>query len=255
MPGGTRSGDFCGFAPHLMAKPSHVSRQARLPRYSGNPMKAFIIFRDRVSYARQCYAALNTAGFDVHIIDHASTWPAALAWLRELENSGTLVLRRHTNAYPWQLWEWPQFQRVMWADREPYLVTDPDVIPSDDCPADWLTRLGEVLQRSGCVKAGLGLRLDRLPPARREEITAHENIFWADEYEPGVYRANVDTTLALYRPWTEYPLFALGPAVRLGPPYVADHLSWYEDGPLPPELEHYYAHANPGHNIPRIVKD
>jgi hypothetical protein len=218
-------------------------------------MKAFIIFRDRVTYARQCSAALTAAGLDVHVVDHDSSWPAALAWLYELEASGTPVLRRGGNALPWKLWEWGPFRDLMDGDGEPYLVTDPDVVPSGDCPADWLGRLANVLAKHGCVKVGLGLRLDRLPPSGRERITAWERGFWEDEAEPGIFRANTDTTLALYRPWTEYPLFALGPALRLGHPYVADHLSWYEDGNPPPELRHYHARADAGHGVTRTVKD
>ncbi len=218
-------------------------------------MKAFIIIRDRVTYGRRCFGALQAAGLDVHVVDHDSSWPAALTWLAELEAAGTPVLRRGENAYPWDLWKWDGFRDVIWGDSEPYVVTDPDVVPSDNCPGDWLTRLTDVLARSGCVKAGLGLRLDRLPTACRAQVTEYESVFWNDEWEPGVYRANVDTTLALYRPYTEYPLFSLGPSLRTGHPYVADHLAWYEDSDArPPELQHYYARADPGHAVTRIVK-
>lgn len=218
-------------------------------------MKAFIIFRDRVTYAKRCWAHLRAAGFDVHVVDHASTWPVALLWLSEVEEAGWPVLRRGENAWPWQLWEWDRFREIMWADTEPYLVTDPDVVPSPDCPEDWPARLRDVLDRAQPehVKVGLGLRLDRLPPSRREGVLAAESGFWAGEWEPGAYRANVDTTLALYRPYTEYPLFSLGPALRLGHPYVADHLAWYEEGDLSPELRHYYAHADAGHGVSRFT--
>ncbi len=210
-------------------------------------MKAFIIFRDRVTYAKMCYAALRAAGLDVYVVDHDTTWPAALLWLRGLE---TPVMYRGENAYPWQLWQWGPFRDLMGADSEPYVVTDPDVVPSQPCPADWLAELSGALTRHRCVKAGLGLRLDRLPPGPLRDF---ERQFWADEVEPGVFAANVDTTLALYRPFGQYPLFALGPSLRLGWPYVADHLGW--DEKLTPELRHYHARADPGHGVARIVKD
>lgn len=214
-------------------------------------MKAFVIFRDRVTYVKNCVAALDAAGLDVYVVDHGSSWPAALAWLAQTQAT---VLRRGGNAYPWQLWEWGPFRDIMLGDPEPYVVTDPDVVPSRSCPADWPVRLGDVLARSGSVKVGLGLRLDKLPPSRRKQITAYEYQFWADEWEEGVFRANTDTTLALYRPFTEYPLFALGPSLRTGWPYVANHLAWYEDSGLSPELRHYYSHADAGHNVTRSVK-
>ena len=218
-------------------------------------MKAFIIFRDRVTYAKRCFGELWKAGFKVHVVDHGSSWPAALLWLANLESVGVPVLRRGENAYPWELWKWEQFREIMWGDGDPYLVTDPDVVPSDDCPIDWAVRLIGILGQNPCVKVGLGLRLDRVPASRRQQVEEWERGFWASEHEPGVYRANVDTTLALYRPYTEYPLFALGPSLRLGPPYVADHLAWYEGSNLSPELHHYYSRANPGHNVIRTLKD
>lgn len=219
-------------------------------------MKAFIIFRDRVTYAKRCALVLARAGLDVHVVDHGSSLPAALAWLDELENDwGAPVMRRGGNAYPWQLWQWAPFRDLMQNDSEPYVVTDPDVIPSGDCPADWLGRLATVLDRSGCVKVGLGLRLDRVPDDDAgRKVLAYEEQFWADAWEPGIYRANVDTTLALHRPFTQYPVFALGPALRLGFPYVADHLAWYERGPLTPELAWYHAHADAGHDVVRSLR-
>ena len=61
-----------------------------------------------------------------------------------------------------------------------------------------------------------------------------------------MFDAIIDTTLALYRPLSETPAFTVQ-AVRTGPPYLADHLAWYEDleDPLP-ELRHYHEHAEPG---------
>jgi hypothetical protein len=221
-------------------------------------VKAFIIFRDRVTYARMCYAALDAAGFDIYVVDHDSSWPGALAWLACLEASGRAVLRRGENAYPWQLWQWGPFRDLMDGDAGPYLVTDPDVVPSGDCPADWPARLADILaRRTDCVKVGLGLRIDRLPPSRQEGVTGWEQALWLEQNvaEPGVHNACVDTTLALYRPYTVYPVFALAPAVRTGHPYVADHLGWYEEeGQLSPELEHYHARADPGHSAVRTVR-
>jgi hypothetical protein len=218
-------------------------------------MKAFIIFRDRVTYAKMCFGALWSAGFKVHIVDHDSTWPAALTWLMNLEAIGVPVHRRGRNCWPWELWKWDGFRELMWNDSEPYLVTDPDVVPSSDCPGDWVAKLTDVLARNHAVKAGLGLRLDKIPAHRLEKIEKWESGFWHDVAEPGVFRANIDTTLALYRPYTEYPVFALGPSLRLDHPYVADHLSWYENGDLSPELQYYHARSNPGHHVVRSLKD
>ena len=208
-------------------------------------MKAFIIFRDRVTYARQCAAALAAEGLEVCVADHGSTWPAAVEWLAEMESAGTLVLRCGGGRHPQALWTWEPFREAVGDER--YIVTDPDVVPSEDCPAGWPDRLGEALDSSGKPKAGLGLRLDRIPAhyQRREQALEWEAQFWERPLDGGMFDAIVDTTLALYRPLHETS-FTVN-AVRTGHPYVADHLAWYEDlENLSPEMRHYHEHAEPG---------
>jgi len=46
---------------------------------------------------------------------------------------------------------------------ERYVVTDPDVVPAEGCPQDWLAYLGKILDESDSPKAGLGLRTDNIP--------------------------------------------------------------------------------------------
>lgn len=209
-------------------------------------LRAFIIVRDRVTYARQCAASLAAAGLDVCLADHGSTWPAAVAWLDEMEAAGTLVLRRGGGHHPRDLWNWEPFRQACGTGR--YIVTDPDAVPSADCPAGWPDVLGGALDRTSVPKAGLGLRLDRIPEhyQRREQVLSWEAQFWDKPLDGGLFDAIIDTTLAMYRPLPESPSFSVE-AVRTGPPYLADHLAWYEDlEDLSPELRHYHEHADPG---------
>ena len=69
-----------------------------------------------------------------------------------------------------------------------------------------------------------------------------EKQFWNREIEPGVFKAPIDTTFALYRPSFEFSKSAL----RTGQPYVARHLPWYLNLAALPEDEQYYlSHADP----------
>lgn len=209
-------------------------------------MKAFIIFRDRVTYAHLCLTALTEAGLEPVVIDHGSTWSAALVWLEHLEAAGVPVLRRGGGHRPQSMWEWELFREACGGGR--YIVTDPDVVPSQDCPGDWPARLSALLDRFPKPKAGLGLRLDRIPLhyQRRDHVLSWERQFWQRPLADGVYDADIDTTLALYRPLGEVPGFSQS-AVRTGPPYVADHLAWYEDlERLASDLRYYHEHADPG---------
>ena len=216
-------------------------------------MRAFIICRDRVTYTHLCVTAMTEAGLDPVIIDQGSTWPLAQDYLTAMEAAGVTVLRR-SGGHPRTLWDWEPFRRACGQDR--YVVTDCDVVPSEDCPLDWPGQLSGLLDRHPeYSKAGLGLRLDRIPGTyqRKDHVLKWEQKFW-DEPLPGaqlngakVYKAPVDTTLALYRPLAEREFDISLSALRTGYPYVADHLAWYEDySDLDEELRWYHAHAEPG---------
>ncbi len=212
-------------------------------------MKAFIIFRDRVTYAHLCLTAMTEAGLDPVIVDQGSTWPLALDYLKAIRVAGVQVLE-HGGGHPRSLWEWEPFIKACGKDR--YVVTDCDVVPADECGLDWPQWLGHLLDTYPWAdKAGLGLRLDRIPDTyqRKDHVLKWEKQFWENpkyETNPPSYKAAVDTTLALYRPFPERPAFTMQ-AVRSGNPYVADHLAWYEDyAELDEELRYYHEHAEPG---------
>ena len=100
-----------------------------------------------------------------------------------MESAGTLVLRCGPGRHPRVLWTWEPFRQACGDER--YIVTDPDVVPSDDIPGDWPDVLGDALDRSGRPKAGLSLRLDRIPEhyQRRAKVLDWEAQFWDTDTE------------------------------------------------------------------------
>jgi len=218
-------------------------------------MRAFIICRDRVTYTHLCVTAMTEAGLDPVIIDQGSTWPLAEDYLTAMEAAGVMVLRRG-GGHPRTLWDWEPFRQACGHDR--YVVTDCDVVPSEDCPLDWPVLMGQILDSyPDNPKVGMGLRLDRIPDhyQRKDHVLKWEQKFWEQPYDPGglyrgqplsLYTAPVDTTLAMYRPLANGFDITLT-ALRTGTPYVADHLAWYEDyDELDEELRWYHEHAEPG---------
>lgn len=234
-------------------------------------MRAFVIARDRVSYAQQCIDALLRAGLEVVVVDHGSTWPPMRTWIHEMDEEWwaasidparelpvwPMAWKEKANRHPRDLWRvGGPIHRHVGAD-ERFIVTDCDVIPDPDCPADWPDRMRATLDRYPAIrKVGLGLRTDDLP-----EHFQHADMVraWEAQYQAaadggrlgpmatdsGAVIADIDTTLAMYR---RYEPFALGPAVRLRPPYVARHLPWYEDTlHLDAEHQYYRDHAVHGH--------
>jgi hypothetical protein len=209
-------------------------------------MKAFVIARDRVTYTKRCTDSLTAALLDVVIVDHGSTWQPMLEWLNQREAEGGLILWRG-NAHPRDLWGWQPFRELCAGNR--FVVTDPDVVPSETCPDDWVQHLSNLLDKyPSRSKAGLSLRIDRIPEHYywRAKVLSWEQQFWASPIAPGVYSAGIDTTLAVYQPLAAGG-FDISNSLRTGFPYVADHLSWSEDyGNLPSDVAYYYEHAERG---------
>jgi hypothetical protein len=233
-------------------------------------VKCFVIARDRVTYARQCVDALWAVGLDVIVVDHGSTWLPAVRWLDTIDEQANTQ-----GGFPQVIWSDNRHPRDLWRERdsdrpgllgpirayvkpdERFIVTDCDVIPDPDCPANWPDRMFKLLDRYPAIrKVGLGLRTDDIPDhfAHRDMVQQWEAQYQAAEdggrlgpmaTDNGAVIADIDTTLAMYR---RFEPFTLGPAVRLRPPYVARHLPWYEDvSALDEEQQYYRNHAVYGH--------
>ena len=202
----------------------------------------FITVRDRLTCLNNLVAWLERAGQgEIYLVDNNSTYPPLLDYL---EASNHQVIRLGRNIGHRSPWISGSVQRI--ARGRHYVVTDPDVIPDEQCPIDALDHLRSVLDRyPEKHKAGLGLRIDDLPDhyPLAADVVAWEQRFWATELSPGLFDAPIDTTFAMYRPLPHRPSDSL--AIRTGAPYVARHMPWYSDPENLSEDERYYrAHAD-----------
>jgi len=200
---------------------------------------------------------LAARSLDVVVVDHGSTYPEMVEWLDGIGPNdseapraawgypgSTLRVLRRGNAHPRDLWTNGTIAELV-APGERFIVTDCDVVPDVACPPNWVAVLWQVLNENPwAVKAGLGLRLDGLPShyEHRDRVRQWEAQWWAKTgpmvHGVPLYRAGVDTTLALYRA-PEEP-FAIVPSLRTGGFYQARHLPWYEDSGAPTAEEVYY---------------
>ncbi len=205
-------------------------------------MPVFVICRDRVSSLLTLIDWLERVGLQsVYLVDNDSSYPPLLEFYARTPHT---VIRLEQNVGQLAPWTAGIVERV--AGDRPYIVTDPDVVPVETCPADVPQRLLEHLEaHRDALKVGLGLKIDDIPDEYplKKYVQAWEGKYWEEEIEPGLFRAPVDTTFALYRPGLS---FAKRPALRTGPPYIARHLPWYvPSGDLTEEEAYYRAHASP----------
>jgi len=203
----------------------------------------FIPVRDRLAPLEQVLGWCARAGLDeIWLVDNDSTWPPLVEFL---DRTSHRVVRAGANLGHRSPWLTGTVQRH--ARGRFFIVTDPDVVPDEHCPLDVVGHLTDLLQRyPEADKVGLGLRIDDLPDhyPLAAAVRAWEARFWSDEVEPGVFRADVDTTFALYRPLARR--HEENRALRTGPPYVARHLPWYLDpAHLGDEDRYYREHADP----------
>jgi FkbM family methyltransferase len=195
-----------------------------------------ITCRDRLEELRRPVSWLERAGYQrVVLVDNDSSYAPLLGYYDETPHQ---VIRLGRNLGHLAVWEGNVLDTL--AHKGAFVVTDCDIVPDENAPYDAVDRFADLLFRHSDVdKVGFGLRIDDLPSTYkfRDDVIDWEGQFWEDEVEPGVFRAPLDTTFALYRPTAPQGTLR---ALRTGPPYVARHLPWYVDSDHLSEEERYY---------------
>lgn len=130
--------------------------------------------------------------------------------------------------------------RVFWKSKELknkygsgyYVITDADIVPSKECPEDFLEKMMQALNNDrSLTKVGFSLITDDIPESNpnKNKILKWEHKFWEQNYRNIGFKADIDTTFALYRPVSELDMDVFYSAVRLDRPYSAIHGGWYID--------------------------
>lgn len=210
---------------------------------SDKQIRIFIICRDRLECLKKLINRLDEMGYKtLHIVDNASTYQPLLDYYKTLpypihrntENMGHLVMLNSDIADPYY-------------PSEFYAYTDCDVIPAPECPDDFMARFKDLLLRHPEYnKVGFGLKTDDIPDhyANKQDVIGWERQYWNSQIEPGAFFAPIDTTFALVRQGKKV---GWANALRTGPPYVAQHDTWYQDlSNLSEDNVYYITHANPG---------
>lgn len=210
---------------------------------SGEQFPVIVTVRDRLTPLRQLVEWLEAAGQDeIYLVDNASTYPPLLEWLAASPHTVVRSTQNLGHRAPWLLGVAPRVGH----DRC-FVISDPDVVPVEECPLDAIDYFRSLFEHQlpGVDKVGFGLRIDDLPDhyAHKAQVIEWEAQYWREEVLPGVFRAAIDTTFALYRPGRVHWYLN---GLRTGPPYVARHTSWYVDSANLSDEERYYRdHADP----------
>lgn len=197
----------------------------------------FIICRDRVSTLEQLIAWCESAGLrNIYLIDNDSIFPPLLDYF---EKTPYQVIRTGKNIGHTVVWHEGIAKTLAYGQY--YIVSDPDVIPEENVVATAIPHFYSLHAKyHDYLKVGFGLKIDDLPDSYslKRDVVEWEKQFWINTVEKDVYIAGLDTTFALYKPYTD--IYTLHPSLRTGRPYVASHLPWYVDSKEIDEEEAFY---------------
>ena len=204
----------------------------------------FINARDRVGVMKKLIDRLLDAGYrNLIILDNNSTYKKLLKYYKELEKDARVkVIFLKKNFGYKAIWESKILETLKIST--PYIYTDPDVVPAENCPKDFVKKLYKLLDDNHELrKVGLGLIYDDVTFFGKEQTFKREETYCKDgNIGDNISYAQVDTTFALYANLRSYSLrFSL----RTYGDFVARHLPWYFDyDNLPADEKYYMEHAN-----------
>ena len=202
----------------------------------------FINCRDRVGCLQRLVRWLLAAGYrNLILLDNASTYPPLLAYYERIRSERVRIVKFGENLGHTALWESGVLERL--DIQTPYVYTDPDVVPAEDCPPRFLQVFARVLAAHPRIrKVGPALRLHDIVCPHKEDWQKGWALFYSVPLGDDTYFANLDTTLALYR---NVRFYHRGPAIRMTGQYEFLHLPWYyAEGQAPEDERYYLAHAN-----------
>lgn len=210
------------------------------PALFTHSMPVFIICRDRVEPLIKLVRWCEDEGLtNIILVDNRSTYPPLLEYLSKTKHEVIWLNSNIGHTSPWKAGIVDTY-----AKDKPYIVSDPDVIPSTQAHGAVKVFCDLLNRHPVRRKVGFGLRIDDIPDSYelKDHVLAWEDVFWQTEVEKNVYDAEIDTTFAVYRPGTPY---VLGPGLRTGGKYVARHEPWYIDSNnISQELRYYREHAD-----------
>lgn len=196
--------------------------------------------RDRLSPLLLLLEWLELVGQrEIWLCDNASTYPPLVDFLNSTRHHVVFNDFNLGHRAPWLSGLVPEIGNGRF-----FVVTDPDVVPTQECPTDALQFFKHSLQEHPEInKIGFSLKIDDLPDCftHKQTVIAWESQFWTTPAFDVFYRAPIDTTFAMYPPGLGH-----GPHhLRSAPPYEARHLPWYQNSAQPTEEDVYYiTHAD-----------
>ncbi|GAB6011779.1 glycosyltransferase [Viscerimonas tarda] len=213
-----------------------------------NPMSipVIIINYNRLSDLKKMLAFFGKRGHTrVVIVDNNSTYPPLLNYYEEIKDQVSI---ERLNENKGHLAFWKDKDVYNRYSKGYYILTDPDIIPNENLPTDYMEQLVAILDKNKHkTKVGFALNLDDIPDtfSQKQKVIDWEKQFWKKSLGGNLYDAILDTTFAIYPPRYLYNSGNFLNAIRVAGNFTAQHGGWYVDGKnLTDEELFYYKTSN-----------
>lgn len=202
----------------------------------------FINNYNRLNTLKKLIAALEERGYhNIHILDNQSTYPPLLEFYDATPHQVHRLKKNYGEKAFWKSGLWLKYMHSY------FVYTDSDIEPVKECPEDFMYYFFTLLKKYPHVhKVGFSLKIDDLPNTfkNKEQVVTWEEKFFENPIEKNVYLAPIDTTFALYRPFSKRGVRdGKTPILRTGFPYQAKHLPWYVNSQQLDKEEEYYINS------------
>lgn len=192
-----------------------------------------IINFNQLFYLRQLIDFLLKRGFEnIVIIDNKSTYPPLLAYYKQIEDQVNVEFMKE-NAGHMVFFENKDLQKKY--GKGYFVLTDADIVPNENLPVDFMSVMLNYLERyfRAINKVGFALRIDDIPDyfPFKEKVLEWEEKYWKNKISDNLFKADIDTTFALYKP--NYPTcfnnvnFYRG--LRISDSFNSSHGGWYKN--------------------------
>lgn len=193
---------------------------------------------NRLDYLKILIDYLNINGYhNIIILDNDSTYPPLLEYYKECKHR---IYKLDKNLGFKALEKCHLYKEIY---TNYYVYTDPDIVPVLECPNNFMEYFKSLLDKHPLVqKVGFSLKYNDLPDhyEKRESVIKWEEKYYLKEISKGVYKAPIDTTFALHRPFSRISTNGYYTHLRTTSPYEAHHLPWYENSSQPSVEDIYY---------------
>ncbi len=184
--------------------------------------------RNRLTYLLKLINSLEVRGYrNLIIIDNDSTFPPLLDYYKNYCKYKVCYLNKNLGHLA--LWKSKHFLKYI---TSYYVYTDSDIEIINECPENFLQEFrNEMILSKNIQKIGFSLKINDLPIEykNKDYVEQWESQFYIKHYSSDYFVAKVDTTFALYRPFSFGGSSDFHLTLRSAYPLMARHLPWYEN--------------------------